>query len=144
MSRPIPYSAEELHTARCRPAEFRTPIPREGDTVLCRLNEWGPAYAAEVERVQPLDDVDDPHLAEVTLDERQEVVVLEGRPVMAMVDDPWPTLWLVVDTPRGKIRTHTREARLRGSAGWLPLDWESRRRPLPAAMRPLLDDAQEG
>jgi hypothetical protein len=139
MSRPIPYSRTEIAWARRRPAELRTPIPAEGDTVLCRLVEWEEPYEATVERVQPSDDVNDPHLFEVALDHTAEPVLIEGLPVMNGLDDPWPTLWLVVATPGGRIvHTHTREARLRGSAGWLPPDWKTRRRWLPTQLEGLV------
>lgn len=140
MSRPFPYSAAEVAYARRRPVHERTPIPAEGDEVLCRLDEWGTAFPAVVDRVQPSDDVDDPYLFEVQLDGNREPMLIEGRPVLSAVDDPWPTLWLTVSlTTRedGFIRTvttHTREARLRGSAGWLPLDWTTRRRWLPTQL----------
>lgn len=140
MSRPIPYSAAEVGWARNRPSDLRTPIPGEGDTVLCRLVEWDEPHEAIVERVQPLDDINDPHLFEVSTDGRGEPVLIEGRPILNGLTDPWPTLWLVVYGPHGSIvHTHTREARLRGSAGWLPLDWKTRRRWLPTQLESMVD-----
>lgn len=147
MSRPIPYTTAEIAYARKRPFPERTPIPVEGDEVLCRLNEWGDVYGATVDRVQPEDDVDDRNLFQVELADAmaERLLLLEGRPVMSKVEDPWPTLWLVVKVPRGDgfvrtVHTHTREARLRGSAGWLPLDWRTRRRYLPAQLEGMVTD----
>jgi hypothetical protein len=51
-------------------------------------------------------------------------------PIAHRLLDPWPMLTL--NTPWGLGMTQ--EARLRGSAGWLPLDWETRHRPLPDVM----------
>jgi hypothetical protein len=138
MSRPIPYSAAEVAWARARPAELRTPIPRVDDAILCRLIEWEEPLEAIVDRVQPADDINDPHLFEVALDGAGEPVLLEGRPVMSPLVDPWPTLWLVVHSGIRVVHTHTREARLRGSAGWLPLNWKTRRRWLPTQLEGLV------
>lgn len=139
MSRPIPYSAVEVAWARHRPVELRTPIPRADDAVMFRLTEWEEPVEAIVDRVQPMDDIDDPHLFEVVLDPLGEPVLVEGRPVMSQIDDPWPTLWLVVSAGLRTVHTHSREARLRGSAGWLPLDWKTRRRWLPTQLEGLVD-----
>jgi len=145
MSRPFPYSAAEVGYIRRRPAHERTPIPAVGDAVWCRLDEWAEPYEALVTAVQPADDVDDPHLFEVSLDGAGDPVMVEGRPVLSAVDDPWPTLWLDVRVPRQDgfvkiVYTHTREARLRGSAGWLPVDWKTRRRPLPAQLEQMITE----
>ncbi len=139
MSRIVPYSAAEVEYVRRRPPAERTPLPSEGDMAYCRLDEWGPVWESTVERVQPLDDVDDPHLYRVVTDGVGELVILEGRPVISMVEDPWVTLWLSVDTGERIVRTHTREARLRGSAGWLPLDWKTRKRWLPTQLEMMVN-----
>lgn len=133
MSRGVPWSQEELDWQKARPMPDRVPIPAVGDTVLVRLDAWAEPVEATVERVQPVDDLSDPHLASVVLDEFDEVVMVEGKPVIELAEDPWVLVWLRV----GPVRTHTREARLRGVPGWLPLDWRSRRRPLPAAFAQL-------
>jgi len=144
MTRLIPYARSEIAWIRCRPAADRTPLPESGDVVLFRLQEWEEPLEAIVERVQPFDDVDDPHLCAVESDEHGEIVLVEGRPVFSQLEDPWPLVWVKVDLGNGATeRHHSREARLRGAAGWLPLDWRSRRRPLPADFAKLLD-AQAG
>lgn len=111
--------------------------------MLFRLKEWEQPWPATVQRVQPLDDVDDPHLFTVEMDSRGEVLMLEGRPVLTGDPDPWLIVWCRIEGPNGVVvHSHAREARLRGSAGWLPMDWKGRHRPLPASLVPLLD--QEG
>lgn len=145
MSRVFPYTRDEIAYIRKRPAHERTPLPAVGDTVWCRLDEWGEVYEALVTGVQPEDDIDDPHMYEVVTDAVGDPVMVEGRPALSMLDDPWPTLWLEVKVPRQDgfvkiVHTHTREARLRGSCGWLPLDWRSRRRPLPHQLEAMVTE----
>src|SRR6185312_17293823 len=103
------------------------PMPKVGDTVLYRHHDWGDPEPAEVVWVQPVDDVDDPHVSSVTCDPAGAPMLLEGRPVMALKVDSWRRLHL--RTRFGMV--DTREARLRGSPGWLPLDWRARYRPVP-------------
>jgi hypothetical protein len=124
----IPYAQWEFAWAHERPAQDRTPTPLVGDEVFYRHDPWGPVVRAEVVWRQPLDDLDDPHLWRVEMDGMGGALLLDGRPVMAQRLDPWPILRLrVLRLGLGD----TREARLRGSPGWLPLDWETRFRPLP-------------
>lgn len=127
-TRQIPYSSWEYAWAHERPAQHRTPLPAVGDEVRYRQDPWGPVVAADVVSVWPLDDVDDPHLWRVETDGMGNPLAIEGRPLYAQRLDPWPIVRLRV--PRLGLGD-TREARLRGSAGWLPLDWETRYRPLP-------------
>lgn len=142
LSRVIPYVETELAWIRDRPPMDRVPVPEPGAEVGARLDMWGEVYSATVESVQPPDDVDDPHLYQVALDAVGEVLLIEGRPALVSVPDPWPTLWLVIEVPGelAPVHSHMREARLRGSPGWLPLDWKTRRRPLPAALVPLITE----
>lgn len=142
LSRVIPYTPAELAWLRDRPAADRVPVPGVGAEVGARLDHWGEVYPATVESVQPSDDIEDQHLYQVALDAAGEVLLIEGQPVLSSVPDPWPTLWLVIEMA-GKlapVHSHMREARLRGSPGWLPLDWKTRRRPLPAALVPLITE----
>lgn len=128
-TRGIPLGEHEFAWARNRPAADRTPLPEAGDDVLYRHDEWGDVMPATVEWVQPADDHDDPMLWRVDRDPATGGVFLhEGKPMFVAVPDPWPSLRLKVP---GLGLVTTREARLRGSPGWLPLDWERRRRPLP-------------
>lgn len=124
----IPWTQQEFAWAQCRPAKDRTPIPEVGDEVMFRHTAWGVPVLAEVLAVQSLDDISDPNLWRPELGPDGQLVTLEGRHILSGAKDPWPELTL--RTPYGV--GVTREARLRGSAGWLPLDWESRTRPAPA------------
>lgn len=124
----IPYSASEISWAHERPGQHRTPLPVAGDEVEYRHDSWGPVVRVDVVHVQSLDDIGDPHLWRVELDGFGRPLLLDDRPVMQQRFDPWPVLRLKV--PRVGL-VDTREARLRGSPGWLPLDWETRFRPMP-------------
>lgn len=132
----IPYGEWEYRWARERPPRHRTPVPAVGDEVDYRHDPWAEPSRAEVLAVQPLDDITDPNLW--TVETRrdgsgQEVPLLvEDRPVLRPHADPWPLLTLRTVHGVGQ----SREARLRGSAGWLPLDWRTRYRPLPAFVGP--------
>lgn len=134
MSRGVDWSSEELAWQRCRPPQHRVPAPKVGDTVLVRLDAWSEPVEATVERVQPADDLADPHLARLVLTGNGDPKLVDGRPVMELSTDPWVLVWLRV----GPMRTHTREARLRGVPGWLPLDWRTRWRPIPPVFEPLV------
>lgn len=127
-TRLIPYATWEYDWAHERPAPHRTPLPAAGDEVCYRHDQWGDVVRAEVVSVQSPTDLDDPHLWRVETDGMGRTLLVEGRTVMAQRLDPWPILRLRV--PRIGL-VDTREARLRGSPGWLPLDWETRHRPLP-------------
>lgn len=122
------YTKAEVDWAHRRPAPDRTPLPSVGDEVMYRHDSGGPVVRAEVVWVQPLDDLSDPHLWQVQTDAFGDPVLLEGRYVRRQRFDPWPLVRLRVP---GRGIGETREARLRDSPGWLPLDWESRYRPQP-------------
>lgn len=131
-TRLIPWAQWEVDWAHRRPAEHRTPLPAAGDEVRYRHDGWGPVWPAEVHWVQPFDDLDDPHLWNIELDGVGGAVLVDGRTVIQQRFDPWPRLHLRVDAPGlTHLLVDTREARLRGSPGWLPLDWETRYRPMP-------------
>lgn len=131
-TRLISYAQWEIDWAHERQPQQRTPVPAVGDEVLYRHNGWGPVARADVLSVQSETDLDDPHLWRVETDGFGQPVLLDGRPVMQQRFDPWPLVQLRV--PGLAQRVETREARLRGSAGWLPLDWELRFRPLPGSI----------
>ncbi len=132
MSRPIPWQAWEFAWARQRPAQHRPPLPAVGDTVLYRHDAWGDVTEATVAKVQDLDDITDPNLWGVQLDPAGQPVTFQGRQLIAQAPDPWPDLYL--HTQFGYFKT--REARLRGSPGWLPHDWQLRYRPIPGLLTP--------
>ncbi len=132
-SRGIPHSQAEVDWAHNRPARHRVRTPAVGDTVLYRHDPWTEPTEATVAWVQPADDVDDPHLWQVQADGAGRIVTHEDRPLMTPRPDPWPVLRL--RTRYGMVET--REARLRGSPGWLPPDWQARHRPVPELARPM-------
>jgi hypothetical protein len=126
-TRIVPLSRRELEWAQRRPGPCRVATPGVGDTVLYRHEDWGAVVEATVLSVQSLEDINDPNVCRWQQDERGDFVLLDGRPVAVAGFDPWPLLLL--QTRFGRIST--REARLRGSPGWLPLDWQIRWRPGP-------------
>jgi len=122
----LPYTAEDYAWARRRPAPERALIPAVGDEVMYRHDEMGPVFHADVLGVQSLDDVEDPNLWYVQTDASGSPVLIDGRKVLARAFDPWPELTLRVYFPGGSREGCAREARLPGTCGWLPLDWEQR------------------
>lgn len=124
--RGLPATPEQCHWAMCRPARHRVKPPMVGDEVLYRHNNWEDPEVARVVWVQPTDDVDDPHVMQVQQREGRPVL-LDGRPVFVTNPDAW--LRVHLRTSHGIA--DTREARLPGSPGWLPLDWQNRFRPMP-------------
>lgn len=111
----MPVTLEMVTWARCRPAAVRTPIPEAGDRVWYRHEHHGPVTTAEVERVD-MSNTDDYGVWKFVLDGGQPVMV-GGQRLMELVDDPWPDVWLRTDWGR----VVTRESRIDGSAGWLPM-----------------------
>lgn len=128
-TRLVPYQEWELQWARRRPAPDRVPLPVVGAAVAFRADYWGPVVLADVLEIQDLEDVADQHLWRVDMAADGLPLLLEGRPLMVQCADPWPLLTIHVPGVGDGL---TREARLRGAPGWLPLDWETRTRPLPA------------
>jgi len=124
----VPYTRDEINWAHRRPAPHRTPLPSIGDEVLYRHDSFGEVQPATVVWMQSLDDMADPHLWQVQADGSGAPILLEGKHVLQRRFDPWPLLHLRLV---GGIVAETREARLRGSPGWLPLDWQTRFRPAP-------------
>lgn len=123
----IPWTEEEFRWAQRRPATDRTPIPHVGNEVMYRHNPWEPPTRAEVLAVQSLDDISDPNLWRPQRDLDGQLTQVEGRYILTGALDPWPELTLRTIYGIGI----SRESRLRGSPGWLPLDWETRNRPVP-------------
>ncbi len=136
-TRLVPWERVEVVYAWNRPPAEQTPIPHVGDRVWYRRDEWDPhdrVLPADVVEVADLDDRSDPHLWHVARDEHGRPVVDGPRgsevPRMVRAPDPWPWLRLRVPDRAGLVQTQ--EARLRGSAGWLPLDYRQRPVRLPA------------
>lgn len=134
--RGLPATEAQVAWARSRPAPRRTQVPQIGDEVLYRHDSWDTPVRATVTGVQPIDDIDDPHVMQPQTDGAGNVVLVEGRPVFVSNPDPWLLVHLTVDARQipgviGSFTVETREARLPGSPGWLPLDWADRWRPMP-------------
>jgi hypothetical protein len=129
--RGMPATPEQRSWAICRPAPRRVPRPAVGDDVLYRHDSWLEPIPARVLWVQPDDDVDDPHVCQVQTDGQGMPVLVEGRPVFVTNPDAWLTVKLAVTIDGSAMHMITREARLPGSPGWLPLDWATRWRPMP-------------
>lgn len=106
---------EQVAWARCRPPHQRTPWPEPGQRVLYRHDPYGTLTEAVVEHVES-SYTGDYNVWRFIVDERGQPVVVGGRRMMEMVDDPWPDVYLQTDWGR----VATREARLDGSPGWLP------------------------
>jgi hypothetical protein len=125
----VPIDPGEVHWALNRPPHHRTPVPTVGERVCYRHHEWGEVTHAQVLAVQdPTDPASyrDHYLWHVLVDEaRLPIHDGAGNRVLTPAPDPWPTLTLAT----GWGHRMTREARVRGSAGWLPLDWQTRYRP---------------
>ena len=134
------HSPLEYEFARRRQGNYRTPLPQVDDELCYRHNGGSPnVYKIVVTEVQSLEDMEDPNLwyFQTLPDGRPRIE--EGRQVLARAFDPWPSIrarlleptrdWgRNVDLGAGR-EIETREARMRGSAGWLPLDWETRPAP---------------
>jgi hypothetical protein len=138
-TRLIPYSDAEVKWARHRPPEHRTPLPHPGTDILYRHDSWGPLISATVEAI--LYDPDDPDVGMIGGRPNPDVweaqsdpvtghyLMVHGHTITVAKPDPWPQMVLI--TQLRPMRVTTQEARLRGSAGWLPLDWETRTRYMP-------------
>jgi hypothetical protein len=125
-TRLVPWDAVEVAWARNRPHHERPALPAVGEHVWYRRNTWDPHDVCEwcqVVEVRDLDDRTDPNLWHQVRDANGQPVYDAGQPRHAPAADPWP--WLRLRRPNGLI-AETREARLRGSPGWLPVDYRTR------------------
>lgn len=142
-TRLVPWADAEFAHARNRPHAERPALPAVGDRVWYRHVHWErdplgglvPAELVTVLAVQKLDDRSDPNLWQpVRESSGAPVLDGDGRQVWAPVPDPWPWVDLLRPDrvkPDGGFAGYgqvvrTREARVRGSAGWLPLDYRDR------------------
>jgi len=116
------WDASETTWQLRRPRNFWTPLPAAGNQVFYRHRHFGDVTGARVEQVEDLDDTTDTYVWHLATAAGQLVRDELGRTIPRRVPDPWVTLRLRTDW--GLLIA--REARLRGSAGWLPLDWERR------------------
>ena len=164
-TRLVPWADVEFAHARNRPHGERPELPSVGDRVWYRHQHWerdpvtGAMVAVELCTVvgrQSLDDRADANLWQPVRDPVGRPVLDDtGGQVFAPAPDPWPYLDMLRPdrvNPRGGFAgfgevVRTREARVRGSAGWLPLDYRDRpeRARLPAdtarVLRPVVDPA---
>lgn len=126
-----PLTGAEIAWASHRPGDARTELPAAGDLVGLREREGGPVLPATV--LQVLDSLTDPPAVGGFDPNVWQVVVNpvtrapsygpDGRYLLELVPDPWPRLLVRVDPVDGKGQRkfiEAREARLLGSAGWLP------------------------
>lgn len=111
-----PVSVDRAIWAKCRPADERTRLPVAGQRVWYRHDPGGPLVVAQIERVD-METRTDWNVWRQKVDSQQRAVEVKGERVMEMVDDPWPDVYLRM--PWGMVVT--REARIEGSAGWLPM-----------------------
>lgn len=144
-TRMVPWQQIEVSHARNRPVSERPPLPQPGEQVWYRQFEWNrnpvgdlvePVLADVVEVQHPHDASDsdfvdgvgwvrDPNLWHLVRDEHGRVQLTPlGALRYEPVADPWP--WVRLRLPDSGPVHETREARLRGSAGWLPLDYSHR------------------
>lgn len=132
-SRSIPYEQREVTFALNRPPHLTQPWPTVGQRVLYRRHDWSTvAVPATILEVQDPDDYADPWLWHTVRDPNGNVVLTDDEvPLRSRVADPWPWVRLRPDDNLGEV-VETREGRLRGSAGWLPLSW----RPNPVVLLP--------
>lgn len=155
-TRLVPYQRWEFSYARNRRAQERPPWPRVGDEVYYRRNQWDTddlLVRVRVADVQDPGDVTSEHAVHINQMIHDTVtggVLLDplGKPVVSPVPDPWP--WVILryegDVPKGTGRAWmgrpqmTWESRVRGSAGWLPLNYQQIRRvylPSEIVMQPM-------
>lgn len=106
--------AAEVAWAHNRPTAHRTPAPKIGDKVKYRANSWRD------------DEILDAEILDVQWDHPDDMQLTTPN---GPHPDPWP--WVILGYEVNKVpkMVRTREARLDGSAGWLPLDWQRWPRP---------------
>lgn len=132
-TRHVPYEQVEVSHARNRPLAERPLIPVPGDRVFYRREYWDQhPVAAVVVEVQDLNDHSDPNLWIVVRNIYGRPIQDDGVTRYAQAPDPWPELRLAYVDDHDQTRyALTRESRMRGSPGWLPLDWRLRPVRLP-------------
>lgn len=123
-AREVALWAHERVTTSRHPAEPSVqPIPAAGDLVNVRLRPWGLTVPAEVLQVQPVDVLRHPDWCGGDIDPNLWVQQDDGtwRPKW----DPWPDVLLrtLPDRRPHELRggqiVRCKEARVRGSSGWL-------------------------
>lgn len=143
-TRLLPVGLDEGAYARNRPHDARPPTPRVGDEVFFRRNEWDSDEDLWRMRVVEVQDPDDKtsewatNLWELIRGNWTGAPLFDraGEMLILPVADPWP--WVLLrwegEIPKGSEHAWmhrlamTFESRVRGAAGWLPLDYEQTRR----------------
>lgn len=132
------WDAAEYAWQANRPEAHRSPSLALGLDLLFRPAAWSTELISiRVVAIQDLDSDEartDPNVYDkVTNPEHTQALVdALGRPLTRVRDDPWPWIHFQVLDANGHLTgavRSCREARLEGSAGWLPLDHEGRQRP---------------
>lgn len=125
------WAHERMTDASIPRAPLIQPIPSTGDLVAVRLRPWGPTIPAKVLAVQPVGELQHPDWAGGDIDPNLWVADDLGN--YRQKWDPWPDLEVETLTLRDKAghevkvpferragqRVRCKEARVRGSAGWL-------------------------
>jgi len=132
------WDAAEYAWQADRPPRCRPPALALGLDLLFRPASWSPELIPiRVTEIQDLDSDEarvDPNVYEKVTNPEHTRVLTDplGRPLVRLRGDPWPWIhFQVLDDrgePYGAVRS-CREARLEGSAGWLPLEHDKYERP---------------
>src|SRR5271167_2003531 len=126
-TRLIPIEPSEISYALNRHPDEKTAWPICGQRVEYRHRMWEQhTYPAVIIEVQDPEDRTDTWLWHAVRDVNGNLLYDAGMPRFVRVADPWPWVALRVDMEGTERRFETREARVRGSAGWLPLNWRTR------------------
>jgi hypothetical protein len=132
------WDAAEYAWQANRPEDHRVPVPAIGDHVMIRSASWSPelheAVVVEVQDMESDEANADPNVRDkmTSADHTQVMYGPDGAPLTRLRADPWPWIHyrhLDADGQATGAERSIREARLEGSAGWLPLDHERRERP---------------
>lgn len=145
LTRLIPFGQDEATYARNRLPAERPPWPRVGDRLYYRREAWdvdGQLHLMQVVDVQSPDDTTSEWATNLCQHLRgnengQPLFRPDGSPVVVPLPDPLPWVHLrwpdELEIPKGsdhawKYRIQmTFESRMRGSPGWLPLDYATTR-----------------
>ncbi len=147
LTRLVPIDQREVSYIRNRLQSDRPPRPKVDDQLFFRRNEWDTddqLYLMRVVEVQPENDTTSEFATNLVQHLRHNIsgsplFYLDGEPVLVPLPDPWPWVKFIFDGEPSKETLSwqhrpqmTFESRLRGSPGWLPLNYiETRRMYLP-------------
>ena len=111
-----PITPETAQRVKCRPAGQRTALPVVGQKVWYRHDAGGPLVLVTIERVD-LESKQDWNVWRFKIGNDNKPLEVKGVRQMEMVDDPWPDVYFRM--PWGMVVT--REARVEGLPGWIPM-----------------------